>query len=117
MSAAGHRQSPSPRSQGRAAGARAGITHRVKTPIKFLYLSHPAPLEPLWRSGPYLTSSRSFERRRLQGDASFVRFWLNSLRPAGGMKTRNTPMDIIVLGIEVLFFVLSLAYIKVCDRI
>jgi len=26
-------------------------------------------------------------------------------------------MDIIVLGMEILFFVLSLAYIKVCDRI
>ncbi|OHV82547.1 hypothetical protein ORS3428_27320 [Mesorhizobium sp. ORS 3428] len=40
---------------------------------------------------------------------------------AGGKKhdrKQGTPeMDIIVLGIGILFFLLSLAYVKACDRI
>jgi len=32
-------------------------------------------------------------------------------------EARNTTMDIVVIGIEVLFFALSLAYIKACDAL
>jgi hypothetical protein len=90
----------------------------AKTFIEFLYLFIPPRLEPLWRSGPYFTSSKSFERRRRQGGARLLRgFWACLLLLGNRMKIRSASMDIIVLGMEILFFVLSLAYIKVCDRI
>ena len=41
--------------------------------------------------------------------------------PAAGAKYKQkqgpTQMDIVVIGIEVLFFALSLAYIKACDAL
>ncbi|RUU11507.1 hypothetical protein EOD23_10315 [Mesorhizobium sp. USDA-HM6] len=90
----------------------------AKTPIKFLYLSSLLRLEPLWRSGPYFTPKRSFDRRHRQGDVrSHAVFDLARCRRKSQAKARNAIMDLIVLGIGILFFALSLAYVKACDRI
>jgi len=40
-----------------------------------------------------------------------------SLAPSTDTKQGTTRMDIVVIGLEVLFFALSLAYIKACDAL
>jgi hypothetical protein len=87
--------------------------------MRFLFLSFPPRLEPLWPSGPYSAASKRHQRRHLQGTAEFLA-WMRPLLAAGRKDQRNKgkrEMDIIVIGIGIFFFVLSFAYIKACDNL
>ncbi|TPM25578.1 hypothetical protein FJ967_32535 [Mesorhizobium sp. B2-3-4] len=85
--------------------------------MKFLFLCAPRRLEPLWRSGPY-SRHKDLDAADDGYAAALSRycepFWerrkVQSAQGAG-------KMDVVVVGIGVLFFALSLAYVKACDRI
>ncbi|KAA3445938.1 hypothetical protein C7I87_31130 [Mesorhizobium sp. SARCC-RB16n] len=68
--------------------------------------------------GSILHADRSFECRRHQGDEQ-VRavFGLFDCGRKTQVKARNAIMDVIVVGIGVLFFALSIVYVKACNRI
>jgi hypothetical protein len=93
----------------------------AKTFIKFLFLFAPRRLEPLWRSGPYSPLRKHIRYRRKSATGRFQGIATLSIKGAKyktqstKADTRNNTMDIVVLGIGILFFVLSFAYIKACD--
>ncbi|RWC33127.1 MAG: hypothetical protein EOS27_04705 [Mesorhizobium sp.] len=85
--------------------------------IKFLFLSMPPRLEPLWRSGPYSPSRKaSGTTAKSGGPFSGYCAHFNRWREVQAVQGTSV-MDVIVLGIGVLFFVLFFAYVKACDRI
>ncbi|TJU97959.1 MAG: hypothetical protein E5Y12_24395 [Mesorhizobium sp.] len=102
-------------------GARPAVSRvqpRPKTFIKFLFLSTSRRLEPLWRSGPYSISSKTSDAVTNRGAARrfhVIANLLSSGRKVEKWKQGINAMDIVVLGIGILFFVLSFAYIKACD--
>ncbi|TRC92938.1 hypothetical protein FJV76_30865 [Mesorhizobium sp. WSM4303] len=87
--------------------------------IGILYLSPRPRLEPLWPSGPYSSQAkRSGRRDRSRYGGSFSwNFWLASSWRQIQAEARTNTMDIVVIGIDVLFFALSLAYIRACDAL
>ncbi|TPI26742.1 hypothetical protein FJ414_29795 [Mesorhizobium sp. B3-1-6] len=57
-------------------------------------------------------------RRRRQGDERVRAVFSPPMRSVDTSGKQGTPaMDLIVLGIGILFFALSLAYVKACERI
>ncbi|MBB6413216.1 hypothetical protein [Mesorhizobium sangaii] len=96
--------------------------------IKFLFLSFPPRLEPLWRSGPYSALSKSWRVTPEVWRAAFYAIadlftqsptclWQALRWKVEGPKQGTSTMDIVVLGIGILFFGLFFVYVKACDRI
>ncbi|RWE78886.1 MAG: hypothetical protein EOS63_16740 [Mesorhizobium sp.] len=68
--------------------------------------------------GSIFSSEKRFDRRRHQGDVRRRAVLSPPLRAHKHKVEQGRPaMDLIVLGIGILFFALSLAYVKACDRI
>ncbi|TIV99696.1 MAG: hypothetical protein E5V85_06755 [Mesorhizobium sp.] len=86
-----------------------------KIPISFL----PAPSRTFMAAGSIFRSEKEvFTAVVTKMTCARMQFW-SCLRPGGKTraKARNATMDLIVLGIGILFFAVSLAYVKACDRI
>jgi hypothetical protein len=68
--------------------------------------------------GSIFSLARSFDPHHRQGGARSRAVLTACSQQAQSTNGKGTPaMDLIVLGIGILFFALSLAYVKACDRI
>ncbi|TIO90618.1 MAG: hypothetical protein E5X98_03255, partial [Mesorhizobium sp.] len=66
----------------------------------------------------HIPLEKHFHRHRRQGDGRSCAILNSTVSGCKNKPKQGMPaMDLVVLGMGILFFVLSLAYVKACDRI
>lgn len=88
-----------------------------KIPIKFLFLSPPANLEPLCASAAYWRARCRPSPKPESKNGASIRAAPFVLSGANHNPESRSMMDIILLGTVAVFFGLCFAYTQACDRL